>query len=159
MAEHSLTQDAWTRARDRFVEDLTEVEKQIYYKGSLEMIYYDASTAPKRHKEASTSSHLVDKLQPVVFAIDQYAEALDVYVNAYPLALSPLWGSLRVVLHVSSLVFTASDRTSYASLRSSLENSKSTSKSSWTCSNELATCFLDSRPMSDFSRTMNASSN
>lgn len=141
------------------MEDLTEAEKQIYYKSSLEMIYYDASIAQKRHEEASTSMHLMDKLQPLVSAIDQYAEALDVCVNAYPIALSPLWGSLRVVLHVSFLVFTTSDWTSYAPSYSSLENSVSTSESSWICSNGLAMCFLDSRPMSGFSRTMSASSN
>ena len=105
MAQQLPIQDAWTRARDRFAEDLTEAEKQIYYKASLEMIYYDASAAQKRHEEVSTSKHLVDKLQPLVSAIDQYAEALDVYANVYPLALSPLWGSLRIVLHVSSPVF------------------------------------------------------
>ena len=159
MAQHSFSQDAWTRARDRFVEDLTEAEKQIYHKGSLEMIYYDASIAQKRHEETSTSMHLMDKLQPLVLTIDQYAEALDVYVNAYPLALSPLWGSIRVVLHVGFLVFATPDWNSYALSYSSLENSASTSESSWTCSNGLAMCFLGSRPTSGYFQTTNASSN
>ena len=128
MAQQPPAQDAWTRARDRFVEDLTEEEKQLYYKGSLEMIYYDASTAQKRHEETSTSKHLVDKLQPLVSAIDQYSEALDVYSNAYPLALSPLWGSLRIVLHVGFTVFTLLENLSH--LVSSLVNSESSSKRS-----------------------------
>ena len=41
------------------------------------------------------------KLQPIVRAIEHYAQAVDVYSNAYPIVLSPLWGSIRVVLHVN----------------------------------------------------------
>ncbi|KAL9035547.1 MAG: hypothetical protein Q9180_004806, partial [Flavoplaca navasiana] len=41
------------------------------------------------------------KLQPMIAAIEQYGKALDVYANAYPLVLSPLWGSIRVVLHLA----------------------------------------------------------
>ena len=34
----------------------------------------------------------MDKIQPLVAAIDQYGKALDVFANAYPLVMSPLWG-------------------------------------------------------------------
>jgi hypothetical protein len=37
----------------------------------------------------------------LVDAIDDYGKALDVYSNTYGLVMSPLWGSLRIVLHVS----------------------------------------------------------
>lgn len=102
MAQDLFAQDAWTRARDRFMEDLTEPERVAYHQSSLEMIYYDASATQNRHQDASTSRHLMAKLQPLTSAIEQYGEALDVYVSAYPLALSPLWGSLRIVLLVGS---------------------------------------------------------
>ena len=101
MAADPFAQDAWTRARDRFMEDLTEQERATYHQSSLEMIFYDASAAQKRHENASTSRSLMAKLQPLTSAIEQYGEALDVYVSAYPLVLSPLWGSLRIVSLVS----------------------------------------------------------
>lgn len=41
------------------------------------------------------------KLQSLLDAIGQNGKALDVYINAYPLVLSPPSGSLRVVFHVS----------------------------------------------------------
>ncbi len=154
MAQQLPILETWTRARDRFVEDLTDAEKQIYYKGSLEMIYYDASVAQKRHEEVSASKFLIDKLQPLVTAIDQYAEALDVHSNAYPLALSLLWGSLRIVLHVSLFVDRAFRWRSHTC--SSLVNSESTSKSSWICLKRLDKCFPVSGPMSGFFRTTNA---
>ena len=94
-------QDAWTRARDRYVEDLSEEEKHIYYQASLEMIYYDASASEKAHAVSSTARNAVKKIQPLVEAIQQYGQALDVYTNTYPLVIAPLWGSIRVLLHVS----------------------------------------------------------
>ena len=94
------SEDAWTRARDHYIEDLTEGEKQIYYKASPETLLYDASASEKLHAASSNTRNVMQRLQPFVDAIDQYGQALDVYSNAYPLVLSPLWGSIRVVLHV-----------------------------------------------------------
>ena len=82
------------------MEDLTQEEKKLYTQATPETILYDASAAEKRHEACSTSRGLTHKLQPFVAAIEQYGQALDVYSNAYPLALSPLWGSVRVLLMV-----------------------------------------------------------
>lgn len=97
------SQDAWTRAKERYVEDLTDEEKRLYYQATPETLFYDASAAQKKYTSGSTTFHVVEKLQPLRDAIDQYGQALDVYSNAYPLALSPLWGSIRVLLHVSTI--------------------------------------------------------
>ncbi len=95
------SQDAWTRAKYRYLEDLTIEEKQLYYQATPETLFYDASAAQKKYTAGSTSFAIVNELQPLREAIEQYGQALDVYSNAYPLVLSPLWGSIRVVLHVS----------------------------------------------------------
>ena len=100
MANHLPFQDEWSRARSRYIEDLTHQQKLIYMRATPEMIFYDASVAQKSHEASSTSRALMHKLQPVVAAIEQYGQALDVYSNAYPHALSPLWGSIRVLLKV-----------------------------------------------------------
>ena len=107
MVTHLPSQDAWSRARNRYIEDLTHEEKQLYMKATPETIFYDASAAEKSHEVSSTSRGLMSKLQPFVAAIEQYGQALDVYSNAYSLALSPLWGSIRVLLMVlpSSIAF------------------------------------------------------
>lgn len=93
--------DAWTRARDRYVEDLSREERALYEAASPESIFYDASAAEKIHTSSSSGVNMADKLGPLIAAIEQYGKALDVYVNAYPLVLSPLWGSLRIVLHLA----------------------------------------------------------
>ena len=93
-------QDAWIRARDRYAEDLTAEERAMFNAATIETVFYDASAAEKKHAASSKTRDLMSKLDPFVTAIEQYGEALDVYSNAYPLVLSPLWGSLRVVLHV-----------------------------------------------------------
>lgn len=96
-------QDAWMRAKERYVEDLSEEEKRLYYQATPETLFYDASAAQKRYTANSTTLCLMTKIQPLIEAIQQYGQALDVYTNAYPLVLSPLWGSIRVVLHVGTL--------------------------------------------------------
>ena len=100
---HLPLQDAWTRARDRYIVDLTHEEKRLYMQATAETIFYDASAAEKRHEANSTSRGLMHKLQPFIAAIEQYGQALDVYSNAYSLALCPLWGSIRVILLVRTL--------------------------------------------------------
>ena len=82
------------------MEDLTQEEKQSYLQATPEKIFYDASAAEKRHEASSTSRRSMHKLQPFIAAIEQYGQAIDVYSNAYPLVLSPLWGSIRVLLMV-----------------------------------------------------------
>ena len=93
--------DAWSRARDRFVEDLTKEEQALFERATPETIFYDASAAEKTHVSKSSSLKAVDKLQPLISAIEQYGQALDVYSNAYPLVMSPLWGSIRILLFLA----------------------------------------------------------
>ena len=100
MASHLPFQDAWTRARNRYLEDLTNEEKQLYMQATPETIFYDASAAENRHEASSPSRGLLHKLQPFIASVQQYGAALDVYSNSYPLVLSPLWGSIRVLLLV-----------------------------------------------------------
>ncbi|KAL8770537.1 MAG: hypothetical protein Q9209_003793 [Squamulea sp. 1 TL-2023] len=93
--------DAWTRARDRYVEDLSKEERALYEHASPESIFYDASAAQKIHVSSSTGVKTIERLKPLIAAIEQYSQALDVYANAYPLVLCPLWGSIRIVLQLA----------------------------------------------------------
>ena len=98
------TVTAWTRARERYIEDLTDEEKKLFAKGSkatLEATLYDASAAEKSHRASSRGRRLTSRiLLPLIDAIEQYGEALNVYANASSTIISPLWGSIRVVMHV-----------------------------------------------------------
>jgi hypothetical protein len=94
--------DPWSLARDRYMEDLNEEEKRLFANASLENLFYSASAAQKEHEQRSKSRAFSAALEPFVTAIDQYASALDVYSNTYSIAMSPLWGSIRVLLHVES---------------------------------------------------------
>ena len=100
MAQNAFSPDAWTRARNRFIEDLSPDEKRLYFQATPETIFYDASAAEKMNKDKSTSRTVFENLQPFIEAIDQYGGALDVFANTYPLVMSPLWGGIRIVLHV-----------------------------------------------------------
>ena len=100
MASQVQTSDAWISARDRFVKDLNKEEQQRYFKASPESLLEDASAAEKLHSTKSTTRSVMEKLQPFVAAVEQYGTAIDVYSNTYSLALGPIWGSIKVLLHV-----------------------------------------------------------
>ena len=121
------TVNAWTRARERYVEDLTDEEKRLFAKGSkatLEATLYDASAAEMSHRASSNGRKFTSRiLLPLIDAIDQYSEALDVYANASSTVLCPLWGSVRVVMHVClSFAVLLCCRADIPSMTSSLVN-------------------------------------
>ena len=126
----------------------------MYFRASPESLLDDAITAEKTHGMNSTTRKAMDKLQPFVAAIVQYGEAVDVYSNTYSLALAPIWGSIKVLLHVSSWrVSNYSPKLILVSDRSHV-NSASTLTSLSTCLRELVMSYRDSELMRDYSPTM-----
>lgn len=100
MTTHIETSDAWIRAQNRYIEDLNEEEQRMFFRASPESLLDDAITAEKSHGMNSTTRSVMEKLQPFVAAIEQYGDAIDVYSSTYSLALAPIWGSVKVLLHV-----------------------------------------------------------
>lgn len=97
-----LPSSAWEQARERFLEDLEEPERLMFAEASLENIFYSASAAQKIHQEGSRARYLASKLHSLLAGIDQYGKAMDVFSQASPFVCL-LWGTLRVVIHVSCL--------------------------------------------------------
>ncbi|KAH6629410.1 hypothetical protein C7974DRAFT_185964 [Boeremia exigua] len=91
----------WERAQKRFLDGLSDGERHLYEDASLENIFYDASAEQKRFARGSRASRLLDLLSPIIESIEDYGKAMDVFVNTAPLVLSPLWGSIRVLIHIA----------------------------------------------------------
>ncbi|KAH7360225.1 hypothetical protein BKA65DRAFT_180824 [Rhexocercosporidium sp. MPI-PUGE-AT-0058] len=94
--------DAWEQARTRYMQDLSPKEKEIFANATLDNIFHSARDAFLAHESSSSSRTFITKLQPLIESIAQYGSALDVISNAASLVLCPLWGSLRVILHLAS---------------------------------------------------------
>lgn len=90
--------DPWLIARDRFLEDSMPEEKLLFTYANVENLYYSTSNAERDDRNSSKMRGIAQTLQPLVDAIQDYGKAMDVYANTYPLILSPLWGSIRVLL-------------------------------------------------------------
>jgi hypothetical protein len=69
----------------------------------VENLLQDVAVAEKQHKSKSTSRKAATVLKPFIAGIEQYAGAFDIIANASSMVLCPLWGSFRVVLHVSAV--------------------------------------------------------
>jgi hypothetical protein len=91
----------WEAAKARFLEGLSSEDIQRFKEATLENLFFSGSAAQKRHAHDSRSWLMQDRLSSLVDAVDDYGKALDVYPNACGLIISPIWGSLRIVMHVS----------------------------------------------------------
>ncbi len=94
--------DPWIFARNRYVQDLNEEEKLLFANASPENLFLSTYAAQRDHDENNRSRAVFRKLEPFVAAVEQYSRALDIYTNTFALAMAPLWGSIRVLLHVES---------------------------------------------------------
>jgi hypothetical protein len=103
MASSSTGDDPWFRALDKFREDLSAEERDVYSNATLENLIDTASAAQKLHQQNSKLQRIASKLQPFTAAIEQYGAALDVYSNTSGVIACPVWGTLRVLLKVCAM--------------------------------------------------------
>ena len=94
-------EEPWVLAKNRFLADLSEEEKAVFNKATLENLYYSTSNLDRKDRDESKSRVAIQKLQPLVSAIESYGKAFDTISNVAPLYLAPLWGSIRVLLVVA----------------------------------------------------------
>ena len=94
----NASQDPWELAKSRFLEDLDPHEKDLFNKATLENIYYSTSNTNRDDAEKSKTRTIVRRLGPLVSAIESYGGAFDAFAQISPQYLSPIWGSIRVVL-------------------------------------------------------------
>ena len=87
---------------ESFFSTLSPKEKELFAATTVvENLLADVQTAESQHKAKSTSRKASVALKPFIAGIEQYSAAFDVIANASSTILSPLWGSFRIVLHVS----------------------------------------------------------
>jgi len=91
----------WEAATAKFLEGLSAEEVTRFRTGTIENLFYGTSVVQRKHAQESRVWPLQQRMSSLVDAIDDYGKALDVYANTYGLILSPIWGSIRVLLHVS----------------------------------------------------------
>jgi len=96
------TLDAWQIAKTRFLDGLNDEEKMTFNEATAENILYAGSNAQRVDHRASKTRSVLEHLQPLVTAIDDYGKAIDAYANISPMYLAPIWGSLRVILVITS---------------------------------------------------------
>ncbi|KAF1850123.1 uncharacterized protein K460DRAFT_269511 [Cucurbitaria berberidis CBS 394.84] len=91
----------WQAAKSRFLNGLSPEDTRRFKDATLENLFYDASAAQKKHALNCKSWLLQERLSSLVDAVDEYGKALDVFSNIYGLILCPIWGGLRVILHIA----------------------------------------------------------
>jgi hypothetical protein len=100
MASETSTYDPWLLAKGRYLDGLEPHEKVLFHEASLENLYYGTSNL-ERDDRNSKSRKIIEKLQPLVEKIEDYGKALDAYANIAPAYISPIWGSIRVLIVIA----------------------------------------------------------
>ncbi|KAI4086273.1 MAG: hypothetical protein LQ344_007691 [Seirophora lacunosa] len=86
-----------------FFETLSPNEKELYKATRFaEQLLDEVKRADQIHKDKSISRRVSQALKPFLAGIDQYGKALDVISNASSMVLCPIWGSIRIVLHLAA---------------------------------------------------------
>lgn len=83
-----------------FVASLSVDEQELFHATkTAQAILQEVSAANGEHKDASVTRRVGAALQPFIAGVEQYGVAIDVFANSSDL-LCPIWGSIRIVLHV-----------------------------------------------------------
>jgi hypothetical protein len=94
--------DAWELAKVRFMEGLDDEEKAAFNNATAENLFYNASNAQRDDHTDSKTRSLLESMQPLISAVEDYGKAMDTFANISSLCLAPIWGSIRVVLVIAS---------------------------------------------------------
>jgi hypothetical protein len=96
-----LAMDAFETAKNKFISSLSAQEAATL--GTLhtaEDVLGEVRKAEENHRSKSSTRRYTKKIEPFLKGVEQYGKAIDVFVNVYPEALSVIWGSARLILHV-----------------------------------------------------------
>ncbi|KAL8919042.1 MAG: hypothetical protein Q9208_007008 [Pyrenodesmia sp. 3 TL-2023] len=86
-----------------FFETLSPNEKELFKATTVsEQLLDEVKNEDKVHKDKSISRRVAQALKPFLAGIDQYGKALDGISNGSSMVLCPIWGSIRIVLHLAS---------------------------------------------------------
>jgi hypothetical protein len=104
MSEESINlimMDAFEAAKNKFLSSLSAQEAAtLGSPHTAEDVLTEVRNAEENHRKKSTTRRYTKKIEPFLKGVEQYGKAIDVFVNVYPEALSVIWGSARLILHV-----------------------------------------------------------
>lgn len=138
----------WEAARARFLDGLPDDQKTLFENATVENIFYTSSVAFSQAERSSKTRKVQKKLQPFIAVVEDYGKAMDVLTNSASLYLSPIWGSMRVVLQVRLCLSVSTlvthtltlHRSACAVLRQILRQAATDVRAHWRCPSSLQRC-------------------
>ena len=110
MTAPNIRLDAWNDACVRYKTGLSIKEQVLFENATFENLLEESQDRYQTHETRSQWREASRKLAPLLDQISTLGKALDVYANACPSILSPLWGSIRVFLCVRQKSFCLSSQ-------------------------------------------------
>ena len=99
-----VPEEPWGVAAEGFLEDLEEEERERFYKATLSNLFPSIDAAHhSTHNNEIRWQAASRRLNTFLSGIEDFAKAIGLFEHAISTIISPIWGSVRVVLHVSLL--------------------------------------------------------
>lgn len=99
------TTDPFRLAVSEFLKKLPDEEQALCRQATgLEALLRDVAKLDEEDRALSKSRRFMEKLRPTVSCLEAFGKSLDVLSNANPEALCVLWGGMRIILQVCTLV-------------------------------------------------------
>ncbi|KAK8430558.1 hypothetical protein IWX49DRAFT_636079 [Phyllosticta citricarpa] len=98
--------EPFERAKELFLDKLSEEQRHVYGNATPENLFYQANVIHRGYQRASKLQSCRTALMPLVRIVEGYGSALDTWSNAgfVNTFMAPIWGSLRVVIHMAQEV-------------------------------------------------------
>lgn len=95
----------WHLTYDRCVKQLSASERQQFQNADRFEDVQKSLVLLRGMYDASRSMNCLGKIEPFLEALRSFGTIIDVYCNAKPEVLSLLWGSVRMILEASLILF------------------------------------------------------
>jgi nucleoside-triphosphatase THEP1 len=94
--------EPWITARSRFLDGLSDsTQRQLFENATLENMFFTASAGFQQHESSKLSAIARKRVKPLLESLDGFSKALDVLSQSSASVLCPLWGGIRIVLHLA----------------------------------------------------------
>lgn len=88
---------------EAFFKNLSPDEKELFKATTIaDDLLEEITVAEQLHRDKSLSKRVSQAIKPFLAGVNQYGRALDVLSNSSSLVLCPLWGGVRIVLHLAT---------------------------------------------------------
>jgi len=97
--------DPWQKAFEQFQRSLNAEDKKLFAATRPEDLRREVTRCEIMYRRSSVLKPVTEKLRPLLYSMERYAQTLESVSKSVPGILVSLWGGMRILLKVSYLLW------------------------------------------------------